>query len=59
MASVYKLPIAIELLAQVSAGTLSLDRPIALAPSDIRVLHAVAASASRRRDAFCAGDSWS
>jgi beta-lactamase class A len=36
MASVYKLPIAIELLAQVSAGTLSLDRPIALAPSDIR-----------------------
>src|SRR5262245_50450354 len=36
MASVYKLPIAIELLAQVSAGALSLDRPIALAPSDIR-----------------------
>jgi beta-lactamase class A len=36
MASVYKLPIAIELLAQVSAGTLSLDRPIALVPSDIR-----------------------
>jgi len=36
MASVYKLPIAIELLTQVSAGKLSLDRPIALAPSDIR-----------------------
>jgi beta-lactamase class A len=36
MASVYKLPIAIEFLAQVSAGTLSLDRPIALAPSDVR-----------------------
>jgi beta-lactamase class A len=36
MASVYKLPIAIELLTQVSAGRLSLDRPIALAPSDIR-----------------------
>jgi len=36
MASVYKLPIAIELLAQVSSGTLSLDRPVALAPSDIR-----------------------
>jgi beta-lactamase class A len=36
MASVYKLPIAIELLAQVSAGTLALDRPIVLAPSDIR-----------------------
>ena len=36
MASVYKLPIAIELLAQISAGTLSLDRPVALAPSDIR-----------------------
>jgi beta-lactamase class A len=36
MASVYKLPIAIELLTQVAAGRLSLDRPIALAPSDIR-----------------------
>src|SRR4029079_8410601 len=36
MASVYKLPIAIELLAQVSGCRLSLDRPIALAPSDIR-----------------------
>src|SRR5215510_9110476 len=36
MASVYKLPIAIELLTQVSAGRLALDRPIALAPSDIR-----------------------
>ena len=36
MASVYKLPIAIEFLTQVSAGTLALDRPIELAPSDIR-----------------------
>ena len=36
MASVYKLPIAIELLTQVAAGRLALDRPIALAPSDIR-----------------------
>ena len=36
MASVYKLPIAIELLAQVSAGTLALDRQVALEPSDIR-----------------------
>jgi beta-lactamase class A len=36
MASVYKLPIAIELLTQVSAGRLALDRPIALTPSDIR-----------------------
>src|SRR5215510_5423271 len=36
MASVYKLPIAIELLSQVSAGRLSLDRPITLAPHDIR-----------------------
>src|SRR5215510_9646343 len=36
MASVYKLPIAIELLSQVSAGRLALDRPITLAPSDIR-----------------------
>src|SRR5262249_60350216 len=36
MASVYKLPIAIELLSQVSAGKLALDRPIALVPSDIR-----------------------
>ena len=36
MASVYKLPIAIELLAQVAAGTRALDQPIELAPSDIR-----------------------
>src|SRR5262245_51584406 len=36
MASVYKLPIAIELLSQVSTGRLALHRPIALAPSDIR-----------------------
>src|SRR5262245_62265596 len=36
MASVYKLPIAIELLAQVSAGALSLDRAIALAAGDLR-----------------------
>ena len=36
MASVYKLPIAIELLTQVAAGRLALDRPIGLAPSDIR-----------------------
>src|SRR5262245_9770149 len=36
MASVYKLPIAIEMLTQVSTGTLALDRSIALAPSDIR-----------------------
>jgi beta-lactamase class A len=36
MASVYKLPIAIEFLTQVSAGTLAWDRPIALARSDIR-----------------------
>src|SRR5258707_7774287 len=36
MASVYKLPIAIELLAQVSAGTLPLDRPTALGRGHIR-----------------------
>src|SRR5262249_17446385 len=36
MASVYKLPIAIEFLTQVSAGRLALDRPIGLAASDIR-----------------------
>lgn len=36
MASVYKLPIAIELLSQVAAGTQALDRPVTLAPSDIR-----------------------
>jgi beta-lactamase class A len=36
MASVYKLPIAIELLTQVAAGRLTLDRPITLEPSDIR-----------------------
>jgi beta-lactamase class A len=36
MASVYKLPIAVELLAQVSEGALSLDRPVAIGPNDIR-----------------------
>jgi len=36
MASVYKLPIAIELLTRVAHGTLSLDRLVTLAPSDIR-----------------------
>ncbi len=36
MASVYKLPIAIELLTRVAHGTLSLDRAVTLAPSDIR-----------------------
>ncbi len=36
MASVYKLPIAIELLSQVSQGTLTLDRQVAIGPSDIR-----------------------
>ena len=36
MASVYKLPIALELLAQISEGRLSLDRPVAIGPSDIR-----------------------
>jgi beta-lactamase class A len=36
MASVVKLPIAIEVLQQVSEGTLTLDRAVWLAPSDIR-----------------------
>jgi len=36
MASVYKLPIAIEALAQVSEGKLTLDRPVTLGPNDIR-----------------------
>jgi len=36
MASVYKLPIALELLAQVSEGTMELSRPVTLGPSDIR-----------------------
>ena len=36
MASVYKLPIVIELLTQVSTGALTLDRPVTLMPSDIR-----------------------
>jgi beta-lactamase class A len=36
MASVVKLPIALELLKQVSAGKLSLDRAVWLATSDIR-----------------------
>jgi beta-lactamase class A len=36
MASVYKLPIALELLAQVSQGTLTLDRQVSIGPADIR-----------------------
>jgi beta-lactamase class A len=36
MASVYKLPIALELLAQVALGKLTLDRPVSIGPSDIR-----------------------
>ena len=36
MASVYKLPIAVELLAQVALGKLTLDRPVSIGPSDIR-----------------------
>jgi beta-lactamase class A len=36
MASVYKLPIALELLFQAAEGTLSLDREVTLGPSDIR-----------------------
>ena len=36
MASVYKLPIAVELLAQVAQGKLSLDREVWIAANDIR-----------------------
>ena len=36
MASVYKLPIAVELLTQISQGTLTFDRQIRLGASDIR-----------------------
>jgi len=36
MASVYKLPIAVELLAQVAQGKLTLDREVFVAPNDIR-----------------------
>lgn len=36
MASVYKLPIAVELLTQVSQGKQSLDRQVTIGPSDIR-----------------------
>jgi beta-lactamase class A len=36
MASVYKLPIALELLTQIADGTLTLDRQVTLGPSDIR-----------------------
>jgi len=36
MASVYKIPIALELLTQVADGTLTLDREVTLGPSDIR-----------------------
>lgn len=36
MASVYKLPIALELLTQVSQGTLALSQPVSIGASDIR-----------------------
>jgi len=36
MASVYKLPIALELLTQVSQGKLSLDRQVWIGPGDVR-----------------------
>src|SRR5258706_16181114 len=36
MASVYKLPIAIELLSQIAQGPLTVDRPVTIGPSDIR-----------------------
>jgi beta-lactamase class A len=36
MASVYKLPIAVELLTQVSQGALTMDRLVPIGPSDIR-----------------------
>jgi beta-lactamase class A len=36
MASVYKLPIAVELLAQVAQGKLSLDREVFIAANDVR-----------------------
>src|SRR2546428_7046495 len=36
MASVYKLPIALALLTQVSQGTLAMNREVTLGPSDIR-----------------------
>src|SRR5262249_47216627 len=36
MASVYKLPIAVELLSQISQGALTLDRPVTIGTSDIR-----------------------
>ena len=36
MASVYKLPIALELLAQVSQGRIEMTREVTLGPSDIR-----------------------
>jgi beta-lactamase class A len=36
MASVYKLPIAIEALAQVAEGKLELSRPVTFGPNDIR-----------------------
>jgi len=56
MASVYKLPIAIELLSQVSAGVLSLDRPIVLAPSDIRACCTLSRHHPRGGVTITAGD---
>ena len=37
MASVYKLPIAVEVLARVDGGTLALDRTVRLTPADLRL----------------------
>src|SRR5438876_5239341 len=36
MASVYKVPIAFELLTQIAEGKLTFDQPVAIGPSDIR-----------------------
>src|SRR5215216_2805296 len=36
MASVYKLPIAIELLSQIGEGKVTVDRAVPIGPSDIR-----------------------
>ena len=65
MASVYKLPIAVELLTQISQGTLTFDRQITLGPSDMRACCTVSrgslvyrARAARRGSRSTAATSW-
>jgi beta-lactamase class A len=56
MASVYKLPIAIELLAQVARGKLRLDQPVFIDASDIRACCTLSRRYPRGGITLTAGD---